>query len=385
MQSIALLSHRFSNIGHNFMALGAEQVARQAFGESVQITHFEQHHPFSIYPDWDWLRLLDRLPHGRLRRLRARLASEDVYRAYWQRTRRLSFGLAVACGGPNLIAEPFSGESPALGILFHHFNGAFHHQGVPVIDAAVGSAFPLTRIPEALTSDAAAFYRKSLSYVSFLAVRDAEAQRLFRQLGADPPLLPCIAIGSGRLFEPYRKKASNPERDGYVVVNFQAKGSNDDWGQGVDPTCWMAEVRGVIADLKAQGERVVLLCHSKYELRLAKQLDPTLPATFPETEHAYAEFIAGAKMGFVSRIHAAIALAGIGVPSVVVGNDTRIGTTAEMGLTSVSTLRASREQIVQAMQDLSRRLDAERDRLLALREFTIDIYSKHFACQARRN
>ena len=383
MTSVALLSHRFGNIGHTFMAMGGEEVARTAFGPDVRITHFEQHHPFSIYPRGDWLRLIDKVRHGRLRWLRRRLAREDVYTNLWVRTQPLPFDVAVACGGPNLIAGVPEKISPEMQILFHHFNGAFHHRGVPLIDAGVGSAFPLSRVPDRLTDDVAAFYSKALTYTAFLTVRETEAQRIFRQLGADPPVHPCMAIASGRSFEPFRARADKPERQGLVVVNFQAKGSNNDWGQGVEPEWWMGQVRGVIADLKALDQRVLLLCHSAYEQRLARQLDPELPVVFPQTEQDYARIIAEAKVGFVSRIHAAIALAGIGVPSVVVGNDTRTGTTAEIGLPSLFTRETSREAIVAALRDLLGQLDAERDRLIALRESTIDAYVGHFVEHAR--
>ncbi|MCA8931699.1 MAG: polysaccharide pyruvyl transferase family protein [Rhodospirillaceae bacterium] len=383
MTSVALLSHRFGNIGHSFMALGAEEIVRAAFGADVQITHFEQHHPFSIYPRGDWLSLVDRIPHGRLRWLRRRLAREEVFTTLWPRTKPLPFDLAVACGGPNLVPGASGRGAPELRILLHHFNGAFHHHGVPLVDAGVGSAFPLSRVPEALDPDDAAFYTTALSYLACLTVRDTQAQRIFRQLGADPPILPCMAIASGRAFEAVRDAHGPGAEDKAIVINFQAKGSNTDWGQGVDADWWMDEVRGVIADLRAMGERIVLLCHAIPEQRLAQQLAPDLPAMLRESEAEYVRIIAGANVGFVSRIHAAVALAGIGVPSVVVGNDTRTGTTAEMGLPSLFTRETSRVAIVEALRQLMGRLDEERERLIALREATIDAYAKLFIDHAR--
>ena len=104
MKSVALLSHRFGNIGHSFMAIGAEAVARSAFGDDVRINHFEQHHPFSIYPDGHFLRWIDKIPHGRLAWVRRYLAKESVCRKLRPQTRPLDFDIAVACGGPNLVA-----------------------------------------------------------------------------------------------------------------------------------------------------------------------------------------------------------------------------------------------------------------------------------------
>lgn len=383
MTSIALLSHRFGNIGHSFMALGAEAVAREAFGRDVRITHFEQHHPFSIYPAWHWLRLIDRVRHGRLGWLRSYLGRAEVMQKLWQQTLPLDFDLAVACGGPNLVAGAAS--TPEMRLLLHHFNGGFSHRGVPVLDAAVGSGFPLERIPEQLGPEDAAFYREASELVNEVTVREPEAARLYASLGVQTEVIPCMAIGSGRYFEPMRSEVlrSTTAGAGKVIVNFQAKGSNTDWDQGVDPAAWKLLVQGVIADLRAAGEEIVLLCHSAYEQRLARQLAPELPVHFPQTELEYGRIIATAKVGFVSRIHAAVALAGIGVPSLVVGNDTRIGTTAAFGLPSLATKGIERAAAVAELRGLIARRESERERLRALREAVIARYAEKFTCHSR--
>jgi hypothetical protein len=385
MKRVALLSHRFGNIGHNFMALGAEAVAREAFGDDVEITHFEQHRPFQIYPEGHWLRWIDRVRHGRLRGIRSYLGREDTYRKLWVKTRPLEFDLAVACGGPNLVSG--AAASPEMRILLHHFNGAFRYRDVPLLDAAVGSGFPLEHVPECLSPGDETFYRTASSLVSAITVREAEAARLYATMGVQAPLIPCIAIASGRWFERFRNEpeavVQRAADGGIVMVNFQAKGSNTDWDQGVDPVAWMELVRGIIADLLADGRRVELVCHSAYEHRLAKQLAPELPAHFPKTEQEYGKVMARAAVGFVSRIHAAIALAGIGVPSLVVGNDTRIGTTAEMGLPSYFTKHLNRETALIEIRNLLSSADSERERLSALRETVLTRYVEQFTRCAR--
>ena len=50
MKKIAILSHTFGNIGHTFMGIGVKEVVYNAFGNNVEITSFEQHKPFSVYP-----------------------------------------------------------------------------------------------------------------------------------------------------------------------------------------------------------------------------------------------------------------------------------------------------------------------------------------------
>jgi hypothetical protein len=379
MTQIALLSHRFGNIGHNFMALGAEEAAREAFGSDVTITHFEQHTPFCIYPHGHWLRWIDKIPHGRAGWLRKYLTGERACARLWKQAQPLPYHLAVACGGPTMVAG--AGNTPEMRVMSHHFYGAFAYQGVPVIDAAVGSCFPLERVPAGLNALDQEYYRRLIRQTRLITVRDPVARDMYATVGCTTPLLPCIALGSGRIFEAaQRRQAGEPQ---YVVINFQAKGSNEDWGQGVDATAWARLVSSVISDLRHDGHKVMMLCHSPYEARLARNLAPDTPTAVPKSESEYAEAIARAKVGFVSRIHAGVALAGIGVPSVVVGNDTRLGTTTEMGLPSYSTKKLTREFVVAELRRLLQLKDEEKHRLIRLREDTLSRYSQLFAQQAR--
>jgi len=382
MKQIALLSHRFGNIGHNFMALGAQAAAKEAFGSSVNITHFEQHHPFSIYPQGNILRIIDKIPHGKAAILRRYLGKRSVYQKNWEKISNMDFDLAVACGGPNLVSG--AAHTPEMRLMMLHFNGAFKHSGVPLLDAAVGSGFPMERIPEKLSSDDEDFYREAASYTSEISVREPTAARLYKSLGVKTDVVPCIAVGSGRYFEAVGKAvaAKDVSRD-LVVINFQEKGSNSDHNQGVDAVEWMNLVRNVIKDLLSAGEKILLLCHSSYELKLARKIAPELQAVFPQTEEQYAKVIMRAKVGFVSRIHAAVALAGIGIPSLVVGNDTRLGTTEQFGLPSIFTKEITREQAVQTILKLIEDKDDEHERLIQLREDTISTYAKKFLKNSR--
>jgi hypothetical protein len=382
MAAVALLSHRFGNIGHNFMALGAEAAVREAFGPGTTVVHFEQHHPFSIYPKGHWLRWIDRVRHGRLGWLRRFLAREDVCLRLWPQTLPLDFNLAVACGGPTMVAG--AGSTPEMKVMCRHFYGAFAYRGVPVIDAAVGSCFPIKSIPSALSKVDQSYYRRNIHQSALITVREPVARHMYSELGCICPLLPCIAIGSGAYFEGFRANGIADGANGPIMVNFQAKGSNDDWGQKVDPVAWLQLVRAVIEDLRRDGHSVVLLCHSEYEARLAVNLHSGLKVLQPKTEAEYGRAIAQAKVGFVSRIHAGVALAGIGVPSLVVGNDTRLGTTAELGLPSMFTKEITRESAVAELRRLIARREEEAARLIQLRKYTVARYASLFAEHAKK-
>lgn len=379
MTRIALLSHRGGNIGHDFMAVGIEAALKDAFGPEVRIDHFEQHNHFEVYPEGHWLRLVHKVPHGRLNILRRYLNAPSFRARSWPQTLPLEYNLAVTCGGPNIV--PGGHQAPELGLMLHHMNGAFHYRGVPLIDAGVGASFPFERNPDRLEDPAdRAFYSAALGYVACITVRDAAAEKVVRDLGFHPELIPCGAIGSGRVFG--QAKATVDDASKYVAINFQRVGANTDWGQNVDAAQWMRTMQAVIADVE-QRHPVMILAHNAYELKLAAQLSPHVKRVLPTTTAEYAQTIAMVKAGIVSRIHAAIPLAGIGVPSVVVGTDTRLGTIDQFGLPTRYVKQASAEWLIDQLESLISRAEDERQRLIGVRESTLRRYADLFRKFAR--
>jgi hypothetical protein len=376
MLRVAVLDHMTGNIGHVFMSVGLSEAVQQAFGADVEITHIEQHQPFDIYPPRHWARAANRLPHGRFKLIRWCLINDLVQKRLRRDLPKFPYALAIACGGPSLI--PGASRVPEMHLLLHHLNGAFSARGVPLVDAAMGSAFPIERKPYRFDAEDEAFYRKALSLSSVVTVRDTVAQSLCAEMGRQAPLIPCGAIGVGR---PFERLMGNRDRGSHVVVNFQARGANTDWGQNVDEQSWRLTVQQVIADLRKR-HAVRMLAHSEYERRLAGQVAPDLPCDQPRDTVSYAEAIGGAKVGFVSRIHAAIPLAGIGVPSLVIGNDTRLGTVETMGLPTLTPKAATAGEIISTLESLIAKGAAERERLRTLREETIGRYADLFRSQA---
>lgn len=374
---VALLVHRGGNIGHDLMAVGVETAVREAFGGEVQIDFFEQHNHFEIYPANHWLRFMHRVPQGRFGFIRRWLNSDSMRHRLWQQASALDYDVAIACGGPNIV--PGGSRTPELGLMLHHMNGAFHHRGVPLIDVAVGACFPMERGAQRLEDEAdRRFYATALEFCRMITVRDVVARAVVRDLGFDPPLIPCAAIATGRVFERGHQLSG-----GHVVINFQRLGANTDWGQGVDPKAWLCTMQEVISDL-GKRHALMILAHNEYERRLAGMLAPQLPCHLPKTTDEYADVISAAKVGIVSRIHAAIPLAGIGVPAVVVGTDTRLGTAVQVGLPTMFVNKATPEWIVDSVEALVASAAQEHERLISLREAAISQYAAIFRTHAKQ-
>lgn len=369
--SIALLSHRGGNIGHDFMALGMTKVVRAAFGDAATITHFEQHRPFEVYSPGHWLRLFNRLRPGRDKTIR-RMVSADAFRDWaWQRLPDMPFNLAIACGGPNIV--PGASKTSEMKLLLHHMNGAFRQRGVPFIDAGVGAAFPLEGTQQLTDGDDVKFYKEAFGYADHVTVRDVVAAAVCRDLNFAADLVPCAAFATGRVFE----RAKRNDDEGYVLINFQRLGANTDWGQGVDPELWRSTVRAVAEQL-GQRHQVRFLAQNNAEAMTLRLVAPDFPCDAPTDVESYAASIAGAKVGFVSRIHAAIPLAGIGVPSLVVGTDTRLGAVEQIGLPTIRAKNASASAIIDRVEALIQNAQSERERLIDLREKTVKQYAEIF-------
>lgn len=374
MTNVALLSHRGGNIGHDFMSLGIEVAVREAFGNDAHIDYFEQHNPFEVYPPGHWLRLMHRVRHGRLGFVRRVLNTTEMRRRLWPTTAPLDYDIAIACGGPNIV--PGGSKAAELGLILHHMNGAFRYRGVPLVDAGIGACFPLEHVPERLEDEAdRRFYATAIGFCRSVTVRDPVAQKIMRDLGFDPLLIPCAAIGTGRVFE--KAEPERGEASRYVMINFQHWGANTDWDQGVNAALWMRTMQMVIGDLEKRHP-VMLLAHNGYERTLAGKLAPHLPCRLPVTTGEYARVIGMAKVGVVSRIHAAIPLAGIGVPSVVTGTDTRLGTVAQIGLPTMYVKHTTAEWIIDQVETLAAKAPQERERLIVLREDTMRRYTEVF-------
>lgn len=383
--SIALISHRFGNIGHTFMAVGMEEIARQAFGDAVDIVHFEQHRFFDLHPWYHPLRWTDLVRHGRLSGLRMALGSERACRFFWPQCRDLrSFAMAINCGGPSV--SPGVGSSPEMRLMFLYKLGAFFSQGIPVLDLGVGSgAFPIESpvgpAREVFSGIDLEYFQRLFAATTLTTVRDPLAQRLLSELGRAAPLIPCAALIAGRRLEQIASPDSATERK-LILINFQKYGANEDWGQSVDPDRWASTVRELIQRLSARHE-IAFLCHNTLESKLAETIAPHIPRHLPNSVEEYARLIRQAKAGLVSRIHAAIPLAGIGIPSLVIGTDCRLGTIDVLGLPTHFVKEATVEYLEATLETLLNRSTQEAERLRTVREETATRYAALFREHAR--
>lgn len=359
------------------MSLGVEAIAKNAFGIDTQCEHYEQHHHFSIYDHSRTLQLVDKIPHGRYKFVRRYLNSDKNCARLWPKADKIQkHAAAIACGGPNIVKGV--SNSAEMSLMFKHMYGAFHHNQVPVIDLAIGSCYPLSRIPsdcnEAFSQSDQDLLKQLFSISKLTTVRDPLAKQLCTELGHETKLVPCAALCSGPILQELAN-LGNSEKKQYILLNFQESGANQDWGQDLDKGKWKNTITDVLGTFE-KDHKFVLICHSAYELKVARREFPHLPSHFPQTPKEYAQIACRATAGIASRIHCAIPLAGMGIPSVVFGTDTRLNTVRQMGLPTRSVFDANADWIKEKLSSLISNLDEEKERLTKLRTDTFETYRK---------
>jgi hypothetical protein len=89
----------------------------------------------------------------------------------------------------------------------------------------------------------------------------------------------------------------------------------------------------------------------------------------------YFEVVRDAAFGVCNRMHASVALAGLGIPSVAVGTDSRNLMVEAVGLPVFYVKEATPNRMIAIIDYLQRNRDFESQRLLALRETTLIEYT----------
>lgn len=368
---VGVLGHWGGNIGHEIMALGIEFVLKKVFGFDLESVRIEQHRPFDIYPYWHPLHYAIFLNHNKggfiSKPLKRFINKQEVSKYLWPSSWVGILDLGVACGGPLLTPSLSSGD---LELMFHHIFGAFATKGVPVLNLSVGSCYPWEHIPKTIEGiNNINFLRRVFQYASLTTFRETLAHQLCESIGLEGDFIPDSGYIAGNVFS--RLARGNGSK--YIIINYQKYGANNDWGQGVDPKRWKDVLRKVIGRLQ-QRYRVVFMCHNRHELALAKAFDSTISRFLPTTMQEYAELIAGAIGGICSRIHAAVALAGIGVPVVGVGTDSRLRTLSDVGIPCMYVKDVSAELLEETLEDLISRRGKEQERLLTVRQDALKRY-----------
>lgn len=371
VRRVGLLTTLDTNIGDDFIREGLLGVIHSFPRRSpLETVAVNKHRPESIYPPWHPMRAavaaIPKLPFGRIK-------SRALARRLIQRlgpTRFENCDLLIQCGTPILWIQCHRSEwaEPVWRDVLARLSVK-----IPLLNLGGGSCYPWEHQPETLLGNQdEEFARLMLAAATLTTVRDPLAAKLLGSLGAVPEVIACPALLAGQVFA----KPTQPSRR--VLVNYMPGGAHTMWGQPIDPKAWQETMREVVQALRRDWE-VTLLAHSEGELAEAARLWPDLPRIHPLSPREY--FAAGreAAFGIFNRLHAGVALGGLGVPSVCIGTDTRLLMVKTVGLPIHYAGRVRAADILADAARLAAERVTESQRLLALRERTFSRYREVLA------
>jgi polysaccharide pyruvyl transferase WcaK-like protein len=362
---IGLITTINTNIGDDFIREGIVRVLAQVYGTAD--THYlkvNKHQPYMVYPPRHSIHLRKYLEPNRLWQYRP----QRWFETFVSRFCKSNFhdcDLIVQCGAPVFWPNCYRNEWAKP--LWYDIIGRLH-QKIPVLNLAAGSCYPwITRDSHILNADDARYIKKILGYCAVTTVRDRLAHDLCVSLGVDVPVIPCSA------FLAAKGRVAETDSSGYIVINYMRGGGHYDWSQGIDPQRWEQVVRDLVVSL-GRRHRVVFLCHNEEERFLATHLNSSLQVFLPKDSREYFDFVAGAKFAICNRMHASVAMAGMGVPSVAICTDTRLLMVECLGLKTHYVADVNAPLLEQEVEDGLANLVNEKDRLLELQDQTWNRY-----------
>lgn len=357
---IGLITTIDTNIGDDFIREGICHLLQEIFkGEAIEYVSINKHQPYSVYGPWHPVHLrqiADYLPVGANH---VRSAIESLF-VNIRSTCFDSCDLIVQCGAP--VFWPNCSGNEWAGPLWHEVVGRLSSR-IPVLNLAAGSCYPWGQQPRTLEPAADAEYVKAiLGYCRLTTVRDTLAKSLCESVAGEAQLLPCSAF-----LAPNGRTAQSGE---YVLINYMAGGGHDfGWELGIDPLQWETTVKQLI-DLLRKRHKVAFLCHDQKEFSLSRSIAPDLPSFFPTTPAEYFDCVSKAKFAICNRMHASVAMAGMGIPSIAIGRDTRLLMVAQLGLPAHYVNDVSADLLHQETERMLDSLDSEKERLLTLQAET---------------
>jgi hypothetical protein len=362
---IGLITTLDHNIGDDFIRIGLLKVIEKVLaGQQIEYVPIHKHRPYTVYPNWHPVRvaeLTQLLPRGKTRAanlIGSVLATPSL-------SKFANCAAVVQCGAP--VLWPGCHDNEWTQPLWHQVVGSLHKR-VRVFNLAAGSCYPWERQPATVEDRDDAKYLAAIhGYCRLTTVRDRLSRELFDSIGCPVPHLPCSALLAAG--EP--KNGLNA--DGPILINYMPGGTPNDCGQGVDASVWRETMQTLVARLK-QRHKLAFICHNEAEWRAATEIAGGLPCYLPKSVSEYFEMASGAKAGIVNRMHAAVGMAGLGIPSVAIGADTRLLMVEHIGLPFYYLKDATTASLEEKLEGLLAKRADERDRLLTLRQETMRNY-----------
>jgi hypothetical protein len=360
---VAILSTIATNIGDEFIRDGVICLLRSTWGDTnFDFRVFNKHRPWTFFPRWHPVQgaAVLNATFGRFWRRYANAASR-VGKSFFDNA-----DLIVQSGTPVIWKDvEYTSE---WNISFWRNIAPRVARTKPLLNIGGGSCYPWHAQPDTLSGKDRGFAQHMVRTAMLTTTRESLAAKLLSEAaGVDIPALSCPALLAGQTHVA-------PDLGGSTfILNFMPRAGHFDELRQINPESWQTSFSEAVRHLEARFN-LVFLCHNATELQAARTLWPKHRAIFPQTTRDYFEAVKGAYGGLVNRLHAAVGLAGLGIPSIAVGTDTRMLMTKQIGIETLFAPDVTGTILVQHLKSLLERRDEISVALLRMREETLSNY-----------
>ena len=238
------------------------------------------------------------------------------------------------------------------------------------LNLGAGSCLPWGDVGDAFVADAACvdFARRAGTRAALTTVREAVASSMLERLQVPHFAMPCPAFLAGARHD-YRRQAEGP-----IGVNLMPLGGHFDLNAGFDQTQWLEDCLQLLARLRSLNQVFFVAHNAEEEKFLGMLREPGEPVFCGAHWRAYLETYGQCSMVVANRVHGAVCAAGLGVPAMIVGNDTRAEIGRFIGLPIHRSGHVRAAALFESAERLWRNRAVESERLRALRDATLARY-----------
>ena len=360
---VAILSTLATNIGDEFIRDGVICILRSTWPDTkFEFKVFNKHKPWTFFPKWHPVQgaaVLDSL-FGRLWRRYAN-ATSLIPGSYFEHA-----DMVVQSGTPIIWKD--AEYASEWNISFWRNIAPRVARTKPLLNIGGCSCYPWHSQPDALSGNDRKFAQHMVRSAILTTTRESLAAKLLGEAaGVDIPTFSCPALLAGQTHVPHEHGGST------FILNFMPRAGHFDELRQIDPEAWKTSFCEAVRHLEAHFN-LIFLCHNETELQAARDLWPQHRAVFPQTTRDYFNTVKGAYGGLVNRLHAAVGLAGLGIPSIAVGTDTRMLMTKQIGIETLFAPDVAGPMLVHHLERLLERHDEISATLLRMRENTLSGY-----------
>ena len=369
---VGVFRHTRGNIGHSFMDEGLRAVLDEAstrlrlmgFPELEPVA-FEQHQPFSYLPIWHPDRWLNLVPQNGALRWRCNATRRLLVGTS---DRRPPFDLSIGMPGPIIVQG--MAQVPQVTSMMRGLHQWGQRWGLLHLELAVGSSFPLGSAAGSagLTPEDRRLCTEIFSPPTWTSSRDAVTDSCLADLGISSTPLPDIAFA----MPGPRRLASSDQRT--VLINLQRHGANATYGrQTWSQANWRRLSTELIRTMDTVGQ-VRLLANNAADAAFLQEVGADHVVVTPPSVSAYLRVVREADLVVATRVHASVAACSQGVPSIGLGNDSRLGVLERLGVPTFDSVTAKVGEIAETGTALLGTREALYEEIMRLKRASIGAY-----------